>query len=80
MGTRPKILLLVLLLMIASVSVALAVFHQDPGTGGGSGGCVTSCAKQCPSGYWSSIGCLSGECAYCPCGQVPPMPYCKRPI
>lgn len=56
--------------------------YTDPGGGGGGGGwttyCANTCARKCPNGYWSSIGCLSNECSVCPCpidGSIP-TPYC----
>jgi hypothetical protein len=48
------------------------------GSGGSSGS--TTCAKQCPDGSWSSIGCLSNETAHCACDGSPVQarPYCTR--
>lgn len=70
----------------ASVSGDDCLLMDDGGSGGGSGGgggwttyCARTCARQCPNGYWSSIGCLSNECAFCPCpadGSIP-TPYCR---
>ena len=72
MTLKTRLILLALVLL----SLPLSAWTKDPGDGGGTGTCSTSCARQCASGYWSSIGCLSNQCAHCPCTGTPPTPYC----
>lgn len=78
MNPRVKVLMMLLILMILPLTAAMATIQHlnpiDPGSGGGT--CSSSCAVQCANGYWSSIGCLSGQCAHCPCNGGIPQPYC----
>jgi len=74
LSIKVKVKLLLLGLVLVLSSLPLSAWTKDPGTGGGTS-CSSSCARQCANGYWSSIGCLPGQCAYCPCGN-PPYPYC----
>jgi hypothetical protein len=46
----------------------------------GGDGSGTSCARQCPDGSWSGIGCLENETAHCSCSGYPVQanPYCTH--
>jgi hypothetical protein len=72
-----KVSLLALALALLTLPLCLSAAVEPsikipPGDGGGTGGgCVTSCAVECSDGSWSSIGCLSDECAKCTCSGSP---------
>jgi hypothetical protein len=72
MSAKVKLFLVSLVFLCC---IPLSAWQKDIGDGSGGGSCSSSCAVQCANGYWSSIGCLEGQCAHCPCGN-PPYPYC----
>lgn len=52
-----------------SVDTLDHLFQQDPGTGGGSGGCAASCSITCQGGSSCTATCSSVECADCECSS-----------
>ncbi|HEY0783460.1 MAG TPA: hypothetical protein VGE98_13460 [Thermoanaerobaculia bacterium] len=66
-----KLLVLLALFALPVYGLGGTPFNNDPGdTGDGSGTCVTTCARQCRDGSWSSIACNSNERATCDCTGI----------
>ena len=80
MSRKIKLFLFAMVLAVVPLYAgANGPFQNDPGDGSGGGGCSTSCAKPCPDGSWSGIGCLANQCAHCTCTGSPVRanPYCS---